>query len=323
MAHSLRHPFQAAPYFSPRVWGTHSLAPWYSEPVPAAPGADPIGEVWLTGGQCVIESGPCAGMTLDEAAAACSADLLGVTDPACVDIQFPLLVKVLFPRQKLSVQVHPDDTIAQKHGETRGKTECWYCLDAEPGAELALGVVDGTTVDEIAKSIEAERLEHLLNWVPVHKGEMFYVDAGTIHAIGPGSVLLETQQACDVTYRMYDYGRPRELHLRKSFEAMRLKTRAGLVSPRMRDGAEVLVESEFFTVERLTRFDADVAAAHPGCLRMLFCESGAVDVASAGSETLHLRKGQLVIVPAACEGLTIAADLPAEVIRILPGPGPR
>lgn len=318
MTQLLRHPFRVAPYFRPRIWGARELAPWYSHPLAAD--AEPIGEVWLTGGQCVVETGPCAGLTLDEATRLHAGDLLGVSHSvAGADAEFPLLIKVLFPREKLSVQVHPDDATAQIHGEPRGKTECWYALDADPGAQLALGLEQGTTVAAVAAAIDSGTLEDLLNWLPVRKGDLFFVDAGTVHAIGPGSVLLETQQTSDLTYRLYDYGRPRELHLQKSFEAMRLATQAGLVATRMRDDAEVLIESEFFTLERLTRFGEGASEARRGSLQMLFCASGAADISCVGSEPLRLLKGQLAVIPAVCEGLTIAAERDAELIRVLPG----
>ena len=106
-------------------------------------------------------------------------------------------------------------------------------------------------MDEVKAGIEGGTLEKSLNLLPVHAGDMMYVDAGTVHAIWPGSVLLETQQNCDLTYRMYDYGRGRELHIEKSLEATRLKTNAGKVLPRVLDDRTVLVESPYFSVERI------------------------------------------------------------------------
>ena len=125
------------------------------------------------------------------------------------------------------MQVHPDDKMAQKYGLPRGKTECWYALAAEPGAEVAVGVKPGTTLAEIEEGIRAGTLESRLSMLPVAAGDTIYVDAGTVHAIWPGSILLETQQNSDTTYRMYDYGRGRELHIQKSLEATKFTTRAG------------------------------------------------------------------------------------------------
>ena len=119
-----------------------------------------------------------------------------------------------------------------KYGEPRGKTECWYALDAKPGATRgARHPPRRDALRTIRAAIKASTLEDLLQMVPVQKNDMLFVDAGTVHAMGPGVVILETQQTSDLTYRMYDYGRPRELHLEKSLEAMRLKTRAGKIPP--------------------------------------------------------------------------------------------
>jgi mannose-6-phosphate isomerase len=163
----------------------------------------------------------------------------------------PLLIKVIFAREKLSVQVHPDDRLAQKYGQPRGKTECWYVLAAEAGAEVAAGLKAGVTLDAVKAGIEDGTLEESLKMLSVRAGDMIYVDAGTVHAIWPGSVLLETQQNCDLTYRMYDYGRGRELHIEKSLEATRLKTKAGKVMPRVLEDRTILVEGEYFCVERI------------------------------------------------------------------------
>ena len=142
-------------------------------------------------------------------------------------VEFPLLVKLLFPEDKLSVQVHPDDAQAQAMGQPRGKTECWYVLEAEPGATIALGLKPGATADAVRAAIAAGTLEEWMEWVPVAVGDMVFVDAGTVHAIGPGVVLLETQQTCDITFRMYDYGRPRELHVEQALRVMKTEDGGG------------------------------------------------------------------------------------------------
>jgi mannose-6-phosphate isomerase len=125
----------------------------------------------------------------------------------------PLLVKYIFTSEKLSVQVHPDDAQAKARGLARGKSECWYILEAEPGATLGLGLREPVSADELSDAAVNGSLEELMDWKAVKAGDFFYVPAGTIHAIGAGITLLELQQNSDVTYRLYDYGRPRELHL--------------------------------------------------------------------------------------------------------------
>lgn len=125
----------------------------------------------------------------------------------------PLLVKYIFTSEKLSVQVHPNDDQARERGLPRGKNECWYILDAEEGATLGLGLKSEVSADELRASAIDGSIEERMDWRPVTPGDFFYVPAGTVHAIGAGIMLLEVQQNSDVTYRLYDYGRPRELHL--------------------------------------------------------------------------------------------------------------
>lgn len=217
------YPLLLRPDFRERVWGARSLAPIYAHEITGAP----IGEAWLTGEECVVANGPFQGRSLAELCSRFGPELIGknAKDPA----RFPLLIKFLFPTDKLSVQVHPDDDGARSVGQSCGKTECWYILRADEGAQIGLGLKPGTTKAEVEKAIRETRMEDLLNWIDVHPGEMFYVDAGTVHAIGPGAVIVETQQNSDTTYRLYDYGRPRELHIEAGLRATKELTHAGKV----------------------------------------------------------------------------------------------
>lgn len=287
-------PFRLKPFFSERVWGRASLEPWYEE----TGTSELVGEAWLTGPQCVVETGPMAGRTLAEVSKECGAELLGDGE----DREFPLLVKVLFPNDKLSVQVHPDDERARAMGQPRGKTECWYVLEAEPGAAVALGLREGADAKEVERAIAEGRLEEMLVQVPVSAGEMVFVDAGTVHAIGPGVTLLETQQTSDTTFRMWDYGRPRELHVEQGLAATKFKTRAGKVEPRvLGEGMTRLIEERYFTVDRYDVRDGAsvlVEMLGPGCLVGL---AGGARLRSAGGHEVELRKGTAVVAPAGSE----------------------
>jgi mannose-6-phosphate isomerase len=125
----------------------------------------------------------------------------------------PLLVKWLFTSEKLSIQVHPSDAEAQANGQPSGKEECWYIVDAVPGAVLGIGTIRPLDSDELRAASLSGEIEQLMDWKPVRAGDYFYIPAGTVHAIGAGITLVEVQQYADITYRLYDYGRPRELHL--------------------------------------------------------------------------------------------------------------
>ena len=126
---------------------------------------------------------------------------------------FPLLVKWLFTSEKLSIQVHPNDAQAQQRGLLSGKEECWFVVHAEPGATLGIGTTRQLSADELRQASLSGEIESLMDWKPVSAGDYYYISAGTVHAIGAGVTLVEVQQYADVTYRLFDYGRPRELHL--------------------------------------------------------------------------------------------------------------
>lgn len=159
------------------------IKPWGRADLPAPfvnTGSDKIGEIWFE-----TESGP----------------------------PLALMVKYLFTSEKLSIQVHPSDSEAHACGLPGGKEECWLVLDAEPDATLGLGMVRALSGEELANAALDGSVEALMDWKPVQRGDFFYIPAGTVHAIGAGVSLIEIQQNADITYRLYDYGRPRELHL--------------------------------------------------------------------------------------------------------------
>ena len=288
-------PFLLEPWFSPRPWGTLDLSPWY-----ALKPSEPIGEAWLTGDACTLATGPAAGQRFGEFVSAHREDILGVLAGSFAD--YPLLLKILFPHDKLSVQVHPDDALAAASGELRGKTECWYVLSAEPGATVALGLKAGTDAERIRAAVADQTMEELLEQVPVSVGDMIFVDAGTVHAIGPGVILLETQQTSDITYRLYDYGRPRELHVERAIEATRFHTSAGKIRPVVKGAGTVLIEQQYFAVDRMTlRAGESVELEGTATPHTLVLVEGAAEIV-AGADSLTLKKGQAAIVPARVRG---------------------
>ena len=308
-------PFRLAPWFSPRVWGRQNLRPWYA----STGTTELVGEAWLTGPECVVETGALAGRTLASVVAERGEEILGTAAASGGICEFPLLVKMLFPNEKLSVQVHPDDVHAQAMGQPRGKTECWYVLEAEPGAAVALGLKDGVTVAALGDSVASGTMEELLEWVPVSVGDMIFVDAGTVHAIGPGVVLLETQQTCDVTFRLYDYGRPRELHLEQGLKVMKTETAAGKVKPVEMDalggGFRRLIEQRYFVVDRYevgAGSEAVVPLEGPGCLVGL---KGSGVVTCEGSDAVELVAGRAVVVPMGLGPVVVESEAGASFVR--------
>src|SRR5215471_19243027 len=294
------YPLRLQPEFYERVWGARNLAPIYSREITG----EPIGEAWLTGDKCRVANGPLAGRQLDELSRELGAELLGDVAPDCS--RFPLLIKFLFPRDKLSVQVHPDDETASRIGEPCGKTECWYVLEASPGAQVGLGLKPGTSKWEVERAIRETRMEQLLNWVNVYAGDLIYVDAGTVHTIGPGMMLIEIQQNSDTTFRLYDYGRPRELHIEAGIGATKESTHAGKVEkqqPHSEAGKSQvnLVTSPCFIVDKFTLSGSWEFRRPQYAKRSVWClvatrGSGVVLVEAAAPVSFSC--GEVVVVPA-------------------------
>ncbi len=180
------------------------------------------------------------------------------------DRELPLLVKLIFTSERLSVQVHPDD------GEDgpRGKTEMWHILEAEPGATIALGFREPITRERLVESARSGEIERLVNWVPVRAGETYFTVAHTVHAIGAGIVLCEIQQNSDVTYRLYDYGRPRELHLEQAAAISDLGVHPGAVP----DG---VVRSKHFVTEPVSMAAGEERRPEPRQCHLWICIEGA------------------------------------------------
>ena len=211
-----KHILRMAPIFQSKIWGGQRLSTVFDYPIPS----DHTGECWAIsghpGGDCTVVGGPYDGKTVG---------WLWKNEPQLFgslpgDI-FPLLIKIIDAKDDLSIQVHPDDAYAGVHENgSLGKTECWYVLDCDEGATIIIGH-NASSTEEMAKMVEENRWSELLRQVPIHKGDFFQIDPGCLHAIKGGTLILETQQSSDVTYRFYDYGRlqdgkPRQLHIEKS-----------------------------------------------------------------------------------------------------------
>jgi mannose-6-phosphate isomerase len=314
------YPFLMLPAFDPRPWGTHDLSPIY----PNRKFEEKIGEAWLTGDDCKIANGPLTGQTLAQVSEKYQRELVG--DAARDARRFPLLLKFLFPHEKLSVQVHPDDEQARRVGQPWGKTECWYVAHAKPGAQIALGLKPGVTVAQLEQSIVEKRAEELLNWLNVFAGDMIYVSGGTVHTLGPGSVIVETQQQSDTTYRLYDYGRPRELHLKEGLAAVKLKVASGKVvrpAPVQVAGSKnrqaPLVAAPYFVVDMFETKNAQEMSTRDdsgkSSTQILVAVEGCGVVEAAGAEAVTLAKGDAVVVPASVGRFTVRPQWTLEFLR--------
>lgn len=306
------------PEFDPRPWGTQDLSPIY----PNHRFEQKIGESWLTGDECKIANGPHRGRTLAQLSKQYQRELVG--DAARDPKRFPLLLKFLFPHEKLSVQVHPDDTQALRVGQPWGKTECWYVAHAEPGAQIALGLKPGVTTAQLEVAIHQNHAEEVLNWIDVYAGDMIYVAGGTVHTLGPGSIIVETQQQSDMTYRLYDYGRPRELHLKDGMAAVKERVNSGKV---LRTEPELtsnnrrtpLVAAPYFVVEMYEVKDPMQLVAQDdsgvGSVQILVAVEGCGVIEANGFEAVTLAKGDAVVVPASIRKFGVRPQWAVEFLR--------
>ncbi|HEV3307742.1 MAG TPA: type I phosphomannose isomerase catalytic subunit [Candidatus Sulfotelmatobacter sp.] len=314
------YPLLMLPGFDPRPWGTHDLSPIY----PNHQFAEKIGEAWLTGDDCKVANGPLTGQTLAQLCLKYEREIVG--DAARDAQRFPLLLKFLFPHEKLSVQVHPDDEHARRVNQPWGKTECWYVAHAKPGAQIALGLKPGVTVAQLEHAIHEKRAEDLLNWLNVYTGDMIYVSGGTVHTLGPGSVIIETQQQSDTTYRLYDYGRPRELHLKEGLAAVKSQVVSGKVvrpSPKQIQGSgnreASLVAAPYFVVDMFEMKSPQEFSTRDGSgkssVQILVAVEGCGIVEAGGSEPVTLTKGDAVVVPASLENFSVRPQWTLEFLR--------
>jgi len=278
----------------------------------------------LSGDDCKAANGPLTGKKLSELSEQYQRDLVGeaARDPK----RFPLLLKFLFPHEKLSVQVHPDDEQALRVGQPWGKTECWYIAHAKPGAQIALGLKSGVTAPQLEEAIHQKRAEEVLNWINVYAGDMIYVAGGTVHTLGPGSVVVETQQQSDTTYRLYDYGRPRELHLKDGMAAVKEKVNSGKVvrpAPAPINGSKnrhaPLVAAPYFVVDMFeakeplrltTRDDFGKTSVH-----ILVAVEGCGVIEADGADPVTFAKGDAVVIPACVGEFGVRPQWALEFLR--------
>ncbi|GAC1496932.1 MAG: hypothetical protein NVS1B2_18130 [Vulcanimicrobiaceae bacterium] len=308
------------------IWGGHALVERYGKH--ASPDAT-IGESWECYDGNRIASGDHRDATLAQLRTTLGPVLMGGADAAQ---PFPILTKIIDARAPLSVQVHPGDDYARRvEHQPVGKTECWYILEAEAGASIVLGWNRDTSREEYLQRVADGSLGELLREVPVRAGDVFHLPAGTMHAIGAGIVLFETQQTSDLTYRIFDYnrvgadGKPRPLHVEKAADVLDYRAATGGAIASLDyhlDGTArtLLVADPRFTVERIALDASPQALACEGMPLVVFALEAPVALV-AGGERLALAPYQSALVPASLE--TVAACGAAGPARIVTAAPPR
>jgi mannose-6-phosphate isomerase len=287
---------------------------------------EPLGEAWLTGVDCRIASGPFAGKTLGAAWTEMPAEWRG--SQLAGEASFPLLVKFIFPTEKLSLQVHPDDAYAFVHEKAaggRGKTEMWHVVSATAGAQLQLGLKPGVNEEKFRAGLAAHTLEELFEVQAVRAGDTFFVPPGTLHSIGPNMVICEVQEYSDLTYRVYDFnrvdaqGKPRELHVEKALQVTNFgKSAGGKVNPLLlpTDGASrsLLAACRYFATERWECSAKCEIAVEPERFELIVILEGAGSLAWPDSAARYHR-GECWLIPASLTRFDILPEAPTSLIR--------
>lgn len=316
------------PYFKPVIWGGTRIAQFKGLPSQG----DNIGESWeispMPGHESVVAEGPLKGMTINQIADAHPVELLGEKVNQLYNGRFPLLVKFIDSASDLSIQVHPDDQLARrKHGpDASGKTEMWYSLLPAEGAFLYSGFIRPTTPEELRAKIADHSVVDLLAKFHVKPGDVFYLPAGRVHAIGGGNLLVEIQQASDITYRLYDYdrrdadGNPRELHIDDAIEAINYDDCPQQTSSAFPTNGEFtkITDSEYFSCHLRSHHGiASFDLRARDTFTIIMCLRGSLSVTHtpsypSDSPTIAtLRQGETLLIPASIPHVTFdgSADL--------------
>lgn len=250
-------------------------------------------------------------------------DLMGDKVYQKFGLGFPLLIKFIDAADDLSVQVHPDDQLAMKRYNLNGKTELWHILDAEPGAGLYIGFKEGVTRQDYLTAVKQRTLEQLLQFFPVKKGELYYIPAGTVHAIGKGVLLTEIQESSDITYRIFDwnrtdeYGHSRELHCDDALDAIHFddKTQYKIEYEEKINASIKLIRNEYFNINLLS-FDKPMQKIYINIdsFVIYIAVEGEVHFIYNNSSVVELKKGELLLKPASMEELNL---VPVETSKLL------
>lgn len=316
------YPLKFKPRVKERIWGGHAIVERKGKALSRIDKDKLYGESWdlssVKGDISVVANGFLKGNNLEEVIEVYMGELVGEANFERYGLEFPLLVKYLDCNDKLSVQVHPNDELAEERHNSFGKTEAWYIADCKPGAAIYLGFKDlNITREEYISAVAESRLEPLLNRVEVKKGDVFFIPAGTVHALGAGIEVVEVQQTSDVTYRIYDWdrvdasGKGRELHTALAVDAIDFEADADLLHKQynlQRGGEAKVIDSPYFTMVM-----QDVASKRVIDRSMLdsfiiyICLSGSVRLTANGAEE-SLAMGELVLVPAEVDEICFEGD---------------
>jgi mannose-6-phosphate isomerase len=301
------YPLKFKPIFKSRIWGGQALRSVLNKSIPLG---QKIGESWeltdLPDNHSEITNGDLAGQTLDQVIAKFGSDITGQID---FRKPFPLLIKILDAQDILSVQVHPDENTCKKMGTGAPKTECWYIMDARPGAFIYKGIKPGTNADVFRKSIQDGNVADYLIKVPVAVGQCHFLPSGTCHAIGGGLLIAEIQQPSDTTYRVFDWnrldpdtGKSRQLHIEQSLQSIHFNQPTDQLTVRT-DGR--LVDAAEFKVDKMQCNCGQQISYDPCIMRVTMIISGSGQLIGPDHTQMSFTIGDTLLIPAACKAKAV------------------
>lgn len=307
MEKSLTSPIRLKPTLKPVIWGGKKITDFKG----LLPETHPIGESWEVSVQpgmvSQITGGEYDGIALDNLISNHHDDIFGKHSSM---VSFPLLIKIIDARENLSVQVHPDDSLARELHGCNGKTEMWHVIETEPGAKIYAGLRHPITIEEYDSRVKDDTIMEVVKAYDSAPGDTFYLPAGTIHAIGAGNLIAEIQQTSDITYRVFDYGRGRELHTAQARRAIAMDT----VEPCK---VGMPVSSPYFHVNKIDVNGEKVIERKADSFVVLMCVKGEAVVNYTVSETT-IKRGETILLPHSILKKELKATGQGEIIVIEP-----
>jgi mannose-6-phosphate isomerase len=318
------YPLKFSPILKDKIWGGTKLKSLFNK----AGETDKLGESWelsgYEGDESVVTNGFLAGNNLTELIEIYMGELIGDKIFDEYGLSFPLLFKLIDANENLSIQVHPGDEVAAERHNSYGKTEMWYVVDAEAGAELIIGFSKDCDREEYLDALEKGKVEDLLQKVPVTNGDVFFIPAGLVHAIGKGVVVAEIQQSSDITYRIYDYkrtddnGNERELHTEQALDVINF---GAAVDPKTNYTANLnevtpLVSCEYFTTN-IIRFNEPLTRNYATIDSFVsyMCLEGDIEIDCAG-EKVVVNKGDTILIPASIDEVNLIPNGEVNLLEV-------
>lgn len=310
------YPLIFEPILQDRIWGGTKLKTYLGKnKLPT----ETTGESWelsdVEGNVSVLKSGIYAGKSLNDLLDKFPNEILGSRIHELFGKKFPLLFKFLDAREDLSIQVHPNDELAQKRHNSFGKTEMWYVMQADEGSRIIVGFKKKSSPEEYLEHLKNKNLIDILNEVPVKKGDVFFLETGTIHAIGGGIVIAEIQQTSDITYRIYDWdrvdaeGKSRQLHIEEALDAMNYDTTNTQKQYHTETNkSNVMVDCPYFTTNFIPLEGTKNVENERDCFTVYICTEGGFTVKAGGEESYSFKQGDTVLIPAALKDYTLEGN---------------